>query len=161
MSKKLKHAYVTLIDLPEALPFGVQPAKDALDIKQMEADQKKQQESDALLFTFIKQIRRNFKEELIYIGEDMIGEKFYKRFLFEKGGFVEIMTGVPIAISAHFTTLFRAKKFSAALVKALKVGVKEKKLVEILANTMIVNEEESSKLTYETWDKLRQIREGG
>lgn len=157
---KLKHAYVSLLDLPEALPFGIMNSKEYSNVKEMDADQLRQQESDKKLFEFVELMRKEMKEEFVFIGDDIIGEKFYKRFLFEKGGFIEIMTGVPVAISAHFTAINRANLFASALKKAIANTVAEKKFSEILENTLVVNEEESYKLTYETWDKVRQIREG-
>lgn len=160
MKKKLKHAYVTLVDLPEALTFGYQSAKEYTEAAQMEEDQKKQEEGDKKLFAFVDLLQSGMNEEFVFIGDDMIGEKFYKRFLFEKGGFVEIMTGVPIAISAHFTGLARAKTFADVLSKALEKTVENQQIAEILKNTLVVNEEEAYKLTYETWDKMRQVREG-
>lgn len=160
MKPRPKHAYVTLIDLPEAMPFGIESTKEDASLAQIDAAQKKLQESDVKLFAFVNILQKKLGEQLVYIGEDIIGEKFYKRFLFEKGGFVEIMTGVPVAISAHFIGIKRANKFAEALKHAIQKTVSDPKPAEIMVNTLVVNEEEAYKLTYEKWDKMRQIREG-
>ena len=153
--KKSNHAYVTLLDLPEALPFGFIASEK---FEQIEIDEKKMAESDAKLFSFISILQKNFKEELVYIGEDVIGEKFYKRFLFEKNGFVELMTGVPVVISAHFVGMARAKTFSEALKKTIKQVVKAPKPQQILLASIEVSENESERISYEKWEKLKDIR---
>jgi len=155
--KKLKHAYVTLIDLPEALPFGVPPSEQN-DVDAMEKEDKANQQREKLLFNFMKRLEKGLGEASCFIGEDIIGEKFYKRFLFEKGGFVEMMTGEPVAISAHFTSKPRADKFAEALKKALKGTLKEKRLLEMLMSTIVVNEEEEYALSFQQWEKLKSIR---
>jgi len=160
MKKKysLSHAYVTLLDLPEALPFGIVVSEEA---EKLSADSRKLTESDRKLFAFIKVLERDFGERLVYIGEDVIGEKFYKRFLFEKNGFVEIMTGVPVVISAHFIGKARADKFAEALRKAIKQTVRDPKPQQILLSSIEVSEEESERISYDKWEKLKDIRGGG
>src|SRR3989338_2658851 len=154
MKKKysLSHAYVTLLDLPEALPFGIVVSEEA---EKLSADSRKLTESDRKLFAFIKVLERDFGERLVYIGEDVIGEKFYKRFLFEKNGFVEIMTGVPVVISAHFIGKARADKFAEALRKAIKQTVRDPKPQQILLSSIEVSEEESERISYDKWEKLK------
>lgn len=155
--KQLKHAYATLIDLPEALPFG-SPPEELSKLSDMEAVEKKEAMKEKELFAFVKKLGKFLGERTCFIGEDIIGEKFYKRFLFEKGGFIELMTGEPVAISAHFTSKARAQKFASALSKSLKGTVKKAKLLEILDSSTVVDEEEAYKLTYEKWEKLKEIR---
>ncbi len=155
--KQLKHAYATLIDLPEALPFG-SPPENLQEIADMDKLEKKEAAREKELFAFVKKLEKHLGERTCFIGEDIIGEKFYKRFLFEKGGFIELMTGEPVAISAHFTSKARAQKFADALGKSLKGVVKEAKLLEILNSSIVVDEEEGYKLTYEKWEKMKEIR---
>src|SRR3989344_6871044 len=97
----LKHFYVTLLDLPEALPFAFNPSGK---FDEMDKDAEKQEKADAILMKFVSYLIQKFGDDYAYIGEDVIGEKFYKRFLFEKNGFLELMTGVPAVVSAHFTS---------------------------------------------------------
>jgi hypothetical protein len=156
---KLSHAYVTFLDLPEALPFGI-PVTEGDSFESLDLDGKIQDAKSRELFKFIKIVESKFGERTCYIGEDVIGEKFYKRFLFENGGFVEIMTGIPVAISAHFTALPRAKKFATAVSAAIKSTVRNPKLREILVSSITADQEEDNRLTYQTWSKLRTIREG-
>lgn len=156
-SQKVRHAYVTLLDLPEAMPFGFVADEK---MSQPDADEKKLAESDRKLIIFAAVLQKNFKEQLVYIGEDVIGEKFYKRFLFENNGFVEIMTGVPVVISAHLIGKARADKFADALRKTITQTIKDPKPRQILLSSIEVSEDEGDRLSYEKWEKLKDIRGG-
>jgi hypothetical protein len=155
---QLSHAYVTLLDLPEAMPFGLVVGEES---EKLSEDSKKLVESDKKLFAFVKMLEKDFGERVVYIGEDVIGEKFYKRFLFEKNGFVEIMTGAPVVVSAHFIGKARADKFAEALRKAIKQAVRDPKPQQILLSSIEVSEEESERISYDKWEKLKDIRGGG
>ncbi len=149
---KNKHSYVTLIDLPEALPFEIRTKKEIKFILESgEEDAEK-------LFTFIKILEKEFGEEFSFIGEDIIAEKFYRRFLFPKGGFLEVMSEPPAAIIAHFIDEARAKKFAAALKKAIERTVSDKTAIKILQNSVEVSTEKEEALTYKKWSELKDIR---
>lgn len=155
---KSKHTYVVLIDLPEALPFEfklikTKPDGDGLD--HLDGEAKKSEEE---LFKFVARLEKYFKEEFSFIGEDIIGEKFYKRFLFRKDGFLEIMYQPPAALIGHFIEPDRAKNFAEALEKVIDETVKEDKVKMILKNLIEVNTEKEEPLTYEKWGKLTKIR---
>lgn len=151
----LKHFYVTLLDLPEALPFSFTPSDE---FKDLELDSKKEAEADTKLMRFVSLLKKKFGEDFAFIGDDIIGEKFYKRFLLEKNGFVEIMTGVPSVVSAHFTNKQRAEKFAKALRETIKKQVTSEKAKSILLTAVEVSEDNSSRLSFEKWEKLRDIR---
>jgi len=151
----LKHFYVTLLDLPEALPFAFTPSGN---FEQMDDDARKEAVADVKLQKFVATLMKKFGEDFAFIGDDIIGEKFYKRFLFEKNGFVEVMTGVPAVISAHFTTKARAEKFAKALRETVEIQVSEQKVKGILMNAVEVSEDEASRLSFEKWEKLRNTR---
>jgi hypothetical protein len=149
---KFKHSYVTLIDLPEALPFVTRKKKEIKFILDAgEEDIKK-------LFEFIKILEKEFGEEFSFIGEDIIAEKFYRRFLFPKGGFLEVMSEPPAAIIAHFIDEARAKRFAIALKKAIQKVVSDKTAANILQNSVEVSTEKEDALTYKKWSELKDIR---
>lgn len=109
------------------------------------------------LFKFVDELSKYFGEEIYYIGQDTIGEKFYERFLFEKGGFLEIMTQAPVAVVAHFVNINSAKKFGIALKKAI-LKIKHPASV-LLADSIEVQSEDEQVLDYKTWSKLKKIRD--
>lgn len=153
---KTKHTYVVLIDLPEALSFEVKPEKQSTGfLKRIE---RKTDHSETELFNFISVLENNFGEEFNFIGEDVIAEKFYKRFLFQKSGFLEVMCQAPVAIIAHFIDPDRARKFSEALKKTIEETVKDEKAKTILKNLVELNTEKEESLTYQKWSKLAVIR---
>jgi len=53
-------------------------------------------------------------------GMDVVDEKNYERFIFEKGGFMEIMVEAPLVISAHFVHMDQARFFRTSLQAALR-----------------------------------------
>lgn len=152
---KSKHSYVVLIDLPEDLPFEIKK----ISIKPTDlTDTKESARAEKELFGFISKLEKNFKEETSFIGEDIIGEKFYKRFLFPKSGFMEIMYQAPVSIIAHFIDINRAKSFATALKKTLDQTVTDEKIKNILKNMVEVSTEKKEVLTYDKWSKMKEIR---
>lgn len=154
--KHLKHVFVTLLDLLETLPFGFAQQFDGKTLAKMNDDEKNMLIAEGKLFEFAVSLEKTFGERLCYIGEDVIGEKFYKRFLFEKGGFIEVMTGLPVAMNAHFSDMKRAEKFALALKKSLAKFVKDRKKLELVANLVEIREDDP--LTVETWHKIHVVR---
>lgn len=139
---EVKHAWVSLLDILEVLPFAVFAGEKEI--------------KNEKLFEFIDTLSEIFEEKIYYIGSDIIQEKFYERFLFEKGGFLEIMLQAPVAIIAHFVEKDRAEKFAEALKSALEKICHEK--AEMLKNLIEVSCEEEQALNYKTWEKLKEIR---
>lgn len=146
---KAKHSFVSLLDLPEILPFA----------KKCEHLDDINEECMKALANFVDLIAKQMKEEIHYIGQDNIGEKFYERFLFKKGGFMEIMTQPPVAIVGHFIEEKRAKKFSDALKKSV-LTIKDP-VAKLVADSIEVESEEEQVLDYKTWSKLKDLREDG
>jgi hypothetical protein len=159
---KTKHSYVTLIDLPEALPFEVRLEKKKAHSKAKKSKVKEilteGSENTKKIFEFIELLEKAFGEEFSYIGEDIVGDKFYKRFLFPKGGFLEIMTQAPAAIIAHFIETKRAKKFATSLKKVITKTIEDKTSANILKGLVEVASEKEEPLTYEKWSELKEIR---
>ena len=153
---KSKHTYVVLIDIPEALSFELKLKKRGPDgLPELDGEAKR---AEGELFKFVTRLEKHFKEEFSFIGEDIIGEKFYKRFLFPKGGFLEIMYQPPAALIGHFIKLDRAKKFAKALEKVMDETVQEAKVKMILKNLIEIKTEKEEPLTYQKWTKLTKIR---
>ena len=144
---RIRSSFVSLLDISEVLPFTYRETKD------MDHEEKVL----AKLSKFVDVIEKQFKEEVCFIGDDIIGEKFYYRFLFKKGGFLEVMVQPPVAMIAHFIEQSRAKKFAEALKKTIDKTIEEKKAREILKNVIEVSTENEA-LSYEKWTKLRKIR---
>lgn len=137
-----KHSFVSFLDLTETLPFAPSKESDEYMLK---------------LFKFLDRLSYGFREKIYYIGQDNIGEKFYDRFLFEKGGFIEIMAQKPVAIVAHFVEKKRAEKFADAL-KTMIIKTKTP-AAKIVADSIEWSTETENILDYKTWSKLRSIRE--
>ena len=148
---KTKHIFVPALDVGEILPFVVRKTKS------LQENIKEQQRAKNELVKFIDLLEKNYKESIYYMGMDIIESKSYERFIFEKGGFFEIMVESPLAMNAHFVHNEKAKKFCEALRKTIKSILKKDKVTEMFVNSIEVNSEQDQSLTYEEWDRLKKI----
>ena len=127
---KTKHIFVPALDVGELLPFAVKQTRDIR--KSLEEQEKSRNE----LVKFIDKLEKNWKENIYYMGMDIIGEKSYERFIFQKGGFFEIMVEEPIALNAHFVDQKRAEKFLKALKKTLQQILPKNNISKMLSTPL-------------------------
>jgi hypothetical protein len=149
---KTKHIFVPALDVEEILPFVVRKTRT------LQENLKEQQRAKNELIKFIDTLEKNYNETIYYMGMDIIEAKTYERFVFEKGGFFEIMTEAPLAMNAHFVHIKMANRFCEALKKTLKPVLKKDKVSGIFIESIEVNSEEDQSLTYEKWGKMKGIR---
>ena len=150
---KTKHIFVPALDVSELLPFTVKKTVKLNDtLKEQERARKE-------LEKFIEKLQKNYKEAIWYMGMDVIMGKVYERFIFDKGGFFEIMTGNPIAMNAHFVHDNQAKKFKESLKKTLKQIMPNSEVSELFIDSIDIGSEEEENINYETWTNLKDIRE--
>lgn len=149
---KTKHIFVPALDVEEILPFAIKKTKTLKDnIAEQERARKE-------LVLFIDKLEKNYKEPIYYMGMDIIAGKSYERFIFDKGGFFEIMIETPLVMNAHFVHDKRAKTFCAALKKTLRFTIKKDTVAEMFINSIDVNSEEDQSLTYEKWERMKSIK---
>lgn len=149
---KTKHIFVPALDVGEILPFVIRKTKNLKDsITEQERARKE-------LERFVDKLQKSYKEPIWYMGMDVITGKTYERFIFEKGGFFEIMTEAPLALNAHFVHDAKAKKFLIALKKTLKATLPKGPATELFLESIHVQSEEDEDLKYKTWTSLKQIR---
>lgn len=150
---KIKHYYVNILDAPEVIPFTIRLEKN------LSINLKKQEKARLELDKFINLLKKEFKEPVWYMGFDIIGEKFFERFIFENGGFLEVMMEAPLAINAHFAHIDRAEKFAKALKKTLAKILPKKPITKMFLENIEIGTEEATELKVEEWGKLKKIRE--
>jgi hypothetical protein len=148
---------VSLVDLPESLVFSVGDSDKGNFKQQMD----RQENSQKALFHFIDTLSSSFDEKIYYMGQDVIGEKFYYRFQFGKQGFLEVMNQAPVSIIAHFIDEKRAKLFFSVLKKNLSYAVREdrRNTLDILLANLELSKQTDEGLKVETHAKLARIRE--
>jgi hypothetical protein len=149
---KTKHIFVPVLDVGEVLPFVIRKTKTLKDSMEEQERAKKE------LVKFIDKLEKNFKESIYYMGMDIIAGKSYERFIFQKGGFFEIMVESPLAMNAHFVHEKRANNFSKSLKKTLRQIIPRNEIVNMFINSIEVQTEQDQGLTYEKWDKMKKIR---
>ena len=149
---KTKHIFVAALDVSELLPFCVIQGKNIKDSLRGEEQAKRELER------FVDILERKFKETIWYMGTDIIGEKNYERFIFEKGGFFEIMVEPPVAMNAHFVHKKRARKFCDALKKTLTEIMPKNAISRMFIDSIDVQSEEGDSLTVNKWSKIKNIR---
>lgn len=152
-----KHVWVSLVDLPESLVFSVGDNEKGNFKEQME----RQDKSQKALFRFMDILGSDFDDKIYYMGQDVIGEKFYHRFQFGKQGFVEVMNQAPVSVIAHFLDEKRAKKFFNILKKNLSSAVREdrRNTLDILLANIELSKQTDDGLKVETHTRLARIRE--
>ena len=149
---RTQHFFVPILDISEALPFAVRPTKTIK--KNMEEQERARKELDR----FVTILEKNFKEKIFYMGMDVIGEKSYERFIFEKGGFFEVMVENPIAMNAHFVHKKRAKVFKNALKKTLEAIMPRNSMTKMFLDSIEVQDEGDAILTVHEWHEIQNVR---
>jgi len=148
---KTRHYFVPALDIGDILPFVIKKKKVLSD--QFAEEERAKGE----LIKFIVLLERQFKQPIHYVGMDVIGEKNYERFLFAKGGFLEILTESPVAINAHFPE----RKTASAFKKAL-MGTLSKLLAgpgaRLFIDSIEVQDQDDTSLTVQKWRLLKEIK---
>ena len=149
---KTKHIFVAALDVGELLPFAI---KKKTDIKEQSKEEERALNE---LRKFISLLEKNFSQPVWYMGVDVIGGKTYERFMFEKGGFFEVMIEAPLAMNAHFVHEKNAEKFCNALKKTLYGIMPKTSIAKMFIDNIKVEDEKSAALTYEKWQLMKEIR---
>src|SRR3989344_167174 len=145
------HFSVPLLDVGELLPFEVKKKKT------LEQDFAEQERARHELIKFINLLERKMRQEMHYLGMDVIGEKSYERFLFEKGGFFEAMTEAPVALNAHFTKQAQAKIFLKALKETLEKILPNGPVGQLLIESIEIQTQDDTSLTVQKWNKMKDL----
>lgn len=151
---KTKHIFVASLDVGEILPFSAKQKKNLMESMAEQERAKKE------LVKFIDRLEKNYGEAIYYMGMDVIEAKNYERFIFEKGGFFEVMVSTPLALNAHFVRENQAKKFCEALKKTLRSMLKKSRISEMFINSIEVASEEDQSMTYAKWGRVKEIKGG-
>jgi hypothetical protein len=150
---KIRHFFVPVLDAAEVIPFTIRLKGDA------KKDILSQDKVKAALEKFIDLLQKNFGEPIWYMGFDIIGEKYYERFLFDGDGFLEIMMEAPLAMNAHFSHEKRAQKFALAIKKTLSTILPKSPICKMLIENISASSEgQEETLTVNKWEKLKRIR---
>lgn len=142
---------VTALDIEELLPFVKKETKGLMEGVLEEKRVKTELEK------FIKILKGHINEEIYYIGEEKKFGKHLERFLFENGGFFEIMIESPVSINAHFLHRTRAHKFCKGLKKTIDVILPESQVKGIFINSINVGKREDEPLTYDKWNLMHKL----
>lgn len=149
---KTKHIFVPTLDVGEIVPFTL---KNTKTVKESLTEQEKARER---LSKFIDRLEKNFKENIYYLGFDEIAGKFYERFMFERGGFFEIMIEAPLAMNAHFVSDKKAEKFCSALKKTLSEMLPKTPISKMFVDSITVQTQDDDSLTYKKWETMKEIK---
>ena len=147
-----KHIFISALDINEQLPFVIKTTKNLQD------NFKEQDRAKKELEKFVNLLEKNFKEDISYLGMDVIGEKSYERFMFKKSGFFEIMVEAPVALTAHFPQRKRAEQFCEALKLTMKKILPKGPQTDMFLDSLEVNDEQDQSLGVDDWNKIKDIR---
>ena len=116
----MKPYTISFADKKGRLPFAIKE-NIRLDKKLKQA-----QDSWKSLEKFMRILEKNFREKIYSMGFDIINNKCYERFMFEKNGFLEITMDKEPKIEASFAKEKKAIKFNKALDKTIRYFNKKK-----------------------------------
>lgn len=150
---EIKHCCVSLLDVPEVLPFGYEPGEGEDIIEVLEGTSHSEDE----LEEFMKVMEEEFSEQIYQLGQDMVAGKMYRRYLLEENGFVEVAVEKPSAVIGHFTTVERGQAFAEALARVVKEYV-EGDIADLLCEDINISFQEESNLKNYKIEELRELR---
>jgi hypothetical protein len=148
---RTKHIFVPALDVGELLPFVIRPTKT------IQQNMQEQERARAELTKFIDILEKNLRQPIWYMGMDVIGEKNYERFMFEQGGFFEVMIEPPLAMNAHFVDNKQAEEFKKALQKTLKTIMKASPVSDMFIESISVEDESDEELKVQSWTKMKEV----
>lgn len=148
---KTKHIFVAALDVGGLLPFAVRKART------LQESLKEQERARVMLVKFIEKLEKNYREQIYYMGMDVIEAKSYERFIFGKGGFFEVMVEFPLAMNAHFVDEKKAGRFCMALKKTLAGMLRRDAVSRMFIDSIEVGSEVDQSLTYEKWNRLKGV----
>lgn len=148
---KTRHCCVSFLDVPEVFPFGLEKEENVLDMLE------KPDLTEGKLLEFISHLEDEFEEEIYRIGQDIIGERLYRRYLFKRDGFLEIAMEKPCAVIAHFVTINRGRKFAESLAKVIKKYLGDG-IGDLMVNDINIAYEAEDALTQYKLAELRKLK---
>lgn len=109
--------------IPNAFIFSVErglPFQIRREGKEGLSAFKELERANTVLQKLVRRIEKRLHDVVWYIGTDVFADGIYERFVFNKGGFMEIRIGSNAGIYAYFNSEKRAQDFKKALEKAMR-----------------------------------------
>jgi len=150
--RRANYKRVSLIDVNELMSFAKR------EYKELEEQIKEEKRVEEELKEFIKAIEKHTNHKIHYIGHEKRHGKHLIRFLFKKGGFLEVMVEKPLAINAHFLNQAHADKFAKGLKKALHETLPDHKVKDIFIESIKVEDGfKDELLTFDKWSMMHRL----
>ena len=106
--------------IPNAFIFSVEKGLPFQVRKEGLSAFKELERANAVLQKLVRKIEKRFHDVVWYIGTDVFSSGIYERFVFNKGGFMEIRIGNNAGIYAYFNSEKRAQEFKKAVETAIR-----------------------------------------
>lgn len=106
--------------IPNAFIFSVEKGLPFQVRKEGLSAFKEIERANAALQRLVRSIEKRFHDVVWYIGTDVFSSGIYERFVFNKGGFMEIRIGNNAGIYAYFDAEKRAQEFKRAVEAAVR-----------------------------------------
>lgn len=146
-----KYYLISIQDVAELLPFVKKECDNLAD--EIEEENRIKQH----LNRFKDILERHFGDSVAYIGEEKSYGKHLERFLFEHGGFMEIMLEPPLILKVHFLSQATAQRFAEALKKTMSEVIQNHPLKDMFIENITVEETEKDPIPIKTWAKMHHI----
>ncbi len=147
-----KYHIVSLLDVNDLLTF----AKE--EVKTLKEEITEEQRVEKELKEFIATIEKHSGHKIHYMGHEKRFGKHLVRFMFKKGGFLEVMVEKPLALNAHFINKSQADDFASGLKKALKEVLPDSPVKDIFIESIKVEDgHQKQLLSVDKWAMLHKI----
>ena len=108
--------------------------------------------------TGITEVEKFSGHKIHYIGHEKRYGKHLVRFLFKKGGFLEVIVEKPLTMNAHFFDEKHANNFAHGLKKVLKKSLPDQPVKEMFIGSIQVEDGfKGELLSIDKWSKMHRI----
>ncbi len=143
---------VSLLDVDQLLSF----AKN--EVRNLDEEIKEEQRVEKELKEFIDEIEKHSGHDIHYIGHEKRFGKHLVRFLFQDGGFLEVIVEKPLVLNGHFISEETAKKFATGLKKALRSRLPEHPVKDLFIDSIRIEDGfKDAPISVDKWNKLHKL----
>ncbi|MBU0756941.1 MAG: hypothetical protein KKF44_02660 [Nanoarchaeota archaeon] len=147
-----EYKVVTLLDIDQLLTF----VKN--DVHSVEDDLKEERRVEKELKEFIREVEKHSGHKIQYIGHEKRYGRHLVRFIFKKGGFLEVIVEKPLSMNGHFINQKHAEMFMKGLKKVLNKKLPDHPVKSIFIESIKIEDGfKDDLITLDTWNKMHRI----
>lgn len=147
-----QYRVVNYTDVEDLLSFSKN------EYKNLEEQIKEEKRVEGELKRFIRAVEKHSDHKIHFIGHEKRFGIHLIRFLFKKGGLLEVIVDKPLAINGHFVDRKHAKAFAKGLKRALDKELPENQVKSMMVDNVTVEDGfKDAILTVDKWSRIHRI----